>query len=105
MKKRYDFSKAKRGAVVPTPGKARITIRIDEDVLDWFRKQAHEAGGANYQTMMNQALREHMDREEEPLEETFRRVLLEVLPASARNPAKSRSNSKKTPGKKSPRKK
>ena len=68
--------------------------RIDEDVLEWFRKQAHEAGGGNYQTMMNQALREHMDRIEEPLEETFRRVLLEVLPASARKPAKARGSKK-----------
>ena len=46
MKKSYDFSKGKRGAVIPTPpGKTRITIRIDEDVLEWFRKRAHEAGG------------------------------------------------------------
>ena len=46
MKRNYDFSKAKRGAVVRTPrGKTRITIRIDDDVLEWFRKQVHEAGG------------------------------------------------------------
>lgn len=83
MKKNYDFSKAKRGAVVSAPpGKTRITIRIDDDALDWFRKQVHEAGGDNYQTMMNRALREHTEREDEPLEETFRRVLREVLPGS-----------------------
>jgi hypothetical protein len=89
MKKNYDFSKAKRGAVLPAPpGKTRITIRIDDDVLDWFRKQVHEAGGGNYQTMMNHALREYLEREDEPLEETFRRVLREVLPESSSARAK-----------------
>ena len=83
MKRNYDFSKAKRGAVLPTPpGKTRITIRIDDDVLDWFRKQVHEAGGGNYQTMMNRALREHMEGQVEPLEDTLRRVLREVLAGS-----------------------
>ena len=105
MKKSYDFSKARRGAVIPTPGKLRITIRIDGDVLDWFRKEAHDAGGGNYQTMMNKALRDHMDREEEPLEETFRRVLREVLPGSARRPARGQTSSRKTSRKKSTRKK
>ncbi len=83
MKKSYDFRKAKRGAVIQPPaGKTRITIRIDDDVLEWFRKQVHEAGGGSYQAMMNRALREHMEREEEPLEDTLRRVLSEVLPES-----------------------
>jgi hypothetical protein len=83
MRKNYDFSKAKRGAVIPTPpGKTRITIRIDDDLLDWFRKQVHDAGGGNYQTMMNRALREYMEGQVEPLEETLRRVLKEVLPRS-----------------------
>jgi len=82
MKKNYDFSKARRGAVIRTPrGKTRITIRIDDDVLEWFRKQVHAAGGGNYQTMMNRALREHMEGQVEPLEETLRRVLREVIPA------------------------
>jgi len=81
MKKRYDFSKARRGAVLRTPhGKTRITIRIDDDVLEWFRKQVHAAGGGSYQTMMNRALREHMEHQIEPLEDTIRRVLREVLP-------------------------
>lgn len=81
MRKFYDFSKGKRGAVIPTPpGKTRITIRIDDDVLDWFRKQVDEAGGGNYQTMMNQALREYTERGSEGLEDTLRRVLEEVLP-------------------------
>jgi hypothetical protein len=83
MKKNYDFSKAKRGAVLPVPrGKTRITIRIDDDVLDWFRKQVHEAGGGNYQTMVNRALREYMEGQVEPFEDTLRRVLKEVLPGS-----------------------
>lgn len=83
MKRNYDFSNAKRGAVLPTPpGKTRITIRIDDDVLDWFRKQVHEAGGGNYQTMVNRALREYMEGQVEPLEDTLRRVLKEVLPDS-----------------------
>ena len=90
MKKNYDFSKARRGPVIRTPrGKTRITIRIDDDVLEWFRKQVHEAGGGNYQTMMNRALREHMEGQVEPLEDTLRRVLREVIPA--RKAAKRRS--------------
>ena len=83
MKKHYDFSMGKRGAVIPSsPGKTRITIRIDADVLDWFREQVNAAGGGNYQTMMNRALREHMEGKTEPFEETLRRVLEEVLPGS-----------------------
>jgi uncharacterized protein (DUF4415 family) len=82
MKRNYDFSKAKRGPVIGTPrGKTRITIRIDDDVLEWFRKQVHEAGGGNYQTMMNRALREYMKGQVEPIEDTLRRVLREVIPA------------------------
>ncbi len=69
--------------MLPTPpGKTRITIRIDDDVLDWFREQVHAAGGGNYQTMMNQALREYTEGKAERLEETLRRVLEEVLPSS-----------------------
>jgi hypothetical protein len=83
MKKNYDFKKGKRGAVLPAgTGKTRITIRIDDDVLEWFRKRVNEAGSGSYQTMMNRALREHMEREAEPLEDTLRRVLREVLPGS-----------------------
>lgn len=82
MRKNYDFSKARRGAVLRTPrGKTRITIRIDDDVLEWFRKQVNAAGGGSYQTMMNRALREHMEGQVEPFEDTLRRVLREVIPA------------------------
>jgi uncharacterized protein (DUF4415 family) len=81
MKREYDFSKGKRGAVLKTPpGKTRITIRIDDDVLEWFRARVHEAGGGNYQTLMNSALREYIQSKRESLEETFRRVLREELP-------------------------
>ena len=78
MKREYDFSQGTRGAVEPTPpGKTRITIRIDNEILDWFRGKVDEQGGGNYQTLMNQALREFIDRE--ALEATLRRVLREEL--------------------------
>lgn len=80
MRREYDFSKAKRGAVLePEPGKTRITIRIDDDILDWFRDQANQAGGGNYQTMLNAALREFVSQRREPLEKTLRRVIREEL--------------------------
>ena len=80
MKREFDFSKGKRGAVVPAPqGKTRITIRLDDDILNWFRDQVHKAGGGNYQTLMNDALREHIRRVHEPLESTLRRVIREEL--------------------------
>ena len=61
MKKEYDFSKAKRGPVVPSaPGKTRITIRLDNDVIDHFQNIVDRAGGGNYQTMINAALREYI---------------------------------------------
>ncbi len=62
------------------PGKTRITIRIDDDLLDWFRAQVHEAGGGNYQTLINQALRDFVSARKESLEQVFRRVLREELP-------------------------
>ena len=81
MKKQYDFASAKRGNVLPAPpGKTRITIRIDEDVLEWFREQAHDAGGASYQTMINDVLRKAMEARAESIEATLRRVLREELP-------------------------
>jgi uncharacterized protein (DUF4415 family) len=80
MRKEYDFSKGKRGPAVPTPkGKSRITIRLDDEVLDWFKAQVDAAGGGNYQTLINAALIDHMKRETEPLERTLRRVLREEL--------------------------
>jgi uncharacterized protein (DUF4415 family) len=80
MRKEYDFSKAKRGPAVATPkGKSRITIRLDDEVLGWFKAQVDAAGGGNYQTLINAALIDHMKRETEPLERTLRRVLREEL--------------------------
>ena len=79
-KKDYDFSRAKRGPVVPVPpGKTRITIRLDNEILDWFKKQVHEAGGGNYQTLINAALREYISARTEPLEKVIRRVIREEL--------------------------
>ena len=80
MKKEYDFSNAKQGAVIPVPkGKTRITIRLDDDVIEWFREQVERAGGGSYQSLINDALREHIRRTNEPLEETLRRVVREEL--------------------------
>jgi len=59
-KEEYNFEKAKQGPVVrPAPGKTRITIRIDTDILNWFHDQVHKRGGGNYQTLINDALREY----------------------------------------------
>ena len=70
MKAKYDFSKGKRGAVLTSSGKkVRITIRLDRDIIDWFRSKVEEQGGGNYQTMLNDALRTYMGRQEQPLEE------------------------------------
>jgi uncharacterized protein (DUF4415 family) len=80
MKPEYDFSKGKRGAVLSMPmRKERITIRLDKEVLDWFRQQVISQGGGNYQTNINEVLREYMLSQEAPLEELLRRVLREEL--------------------------
>jgi uncharacterized protein (DUF4415 family) len=85
MKRQYDFSRAKRGAVLPVPkGKTRITIRLDEDVLDWFRAQVHEAGGGNYQSLINDALRSFISARQEPLEAVVRRVVREEMRVAKR---------------------
>ena len=80
MKKEYDVSKARRGPAIRTPkGKTRITIRLDDDVLNWFRGQVDAAGGGNYQTLINHALRQYIAQRQEPLEEVLRRVLRQEL--------------------------
>lgn len=80
MKPEYDFKKAKRGAVVAIPkGKTRITIRIDDDILAWFREQVDRPGGGNYQSLMNEALSQYIRDAKEPLEATLRRVIREEL--------------------------
>ena len=78
MQDEYDFSQGKRGAIDPLPsGKTRVTIRLDDDIITWFRQQVEQAGGGNYQTLMNQALREYIDRQS--LEALLRRVVREEL--------------------------
>jgi hypothetical protein len=82
MKAEYDFSQGKRGAVIPQIGKTRITIYIDDDVLETFRQRGN-AAGKGYQTAMNEALREYLDKARQPLdEETLRRVIQEELRAT-----------------------
>lgn len=82
MKAKYDFSKGKRGAVLPPTGKkVRITIRLDRDIVDWFRAKVEEQGGGNYQSMLNNALRKHIEHQDQPLEEILRRVVREELRA------------------------
>lgn len=88
MRKEYDFSKGKRARDVPAlsrlqaanRGKDRITIRLDKDVLGWFRKQVR--GGGNYQTLINEVLRAYISERDGTLERTLRRVLREELRTS-----------------------
>ena len=79
MKKEYNFENAKRGQVVPTQGKTRITMYLDTDILDDFRARADRAG-YGYQTMINEALREYLLKSGKPLDETvIRQVIREEL--------------------------
>ena len=83
MKREYDFRGGKRGPVVSvSKRKTRITIRLDEEILAWFRSQVNRAGGGSYQTLVNEALRQHIQRTREPLEKTLRRVIREELRAA-----------------------
>ena len=78
MKANYDFSKARRGAVIPPSGnKVRITIRLDKDVVEWFKLRVEESAGGNYQTLLNNALREYIKRPAEPIEKVLRRIVRE----------------------------
>ena len=78
MKPEYDFSKARRGAIVQTAaGKTRITIRLDTDTIDWFKAQVNEAGGGNYQSLINEALKSHI--QQHGLERTLRKLIREEL--------------------------
>lgn len=83
MKKEYDFSKAKRGAVVPQRGKTRITIYLDDEVIEAFRERADEAG-SGYQTMINEALRQYLSKSSKPLDEaSLRKILREELQSAS----------------------
>ena len=75
-----DFSKGKRGSLVkPDPNKVRITIRLDADIIEHFRNIVHNAGGGNYQSLINDALREHIQAHDKGLEKTLRKVIREEL--------------------------
>ena len=79
MKKEYDFSQAKRGAVLSTPGKTRITLYLDNDVLDHFRVVS-EKTGRGYQTLINEALKVQVGLAEQLLTpEVVRRIVREEL--------------------------
>ena len=79
MKKEYDFSKATRGAVLPTTGKTRITLYLDNEVLEHFRDLS-EKTGRGYQTLINEALSAYTERREQPLtSEAVRRIVREEL--------------------------
>jgi uncharacterized protein (DUF4415 family) len=81
MKKEYDFSKGKRGPIIkPDPNKVRITIRLDADIIAHFKGLVHKAGGGNYQSLINEALRKHLAADDHPLDQqTFRKILREEL--------------------------
>lgn len=88
MKDQYTFGKGTRGRVLPPEpepeSKSRITIRIDQDILDEFLKMAEESGGVTgYQTLINAALREYIEGKAPRLEDTLRRIIREELKSSA----------------------
>ena len=75
-----DFDKGTRGAIVRAdPNKKRITIRLDGDIIEYFKQRVRRAGGGNYQTLINDALREHIQSQSTPLEETLRKLIREEL--------------------------
>jgi BrnA antitoxin of type II toxin-antitoxin system len=77
MKEQYDFSKGKRGPVVNVgEGKEKITIRLDREIVDWFRNVVDKAGGGNYQT-----LGEYIEGKTPKFEDTLRRIIREELAA------------------------
>lgn len=101
MKAEYDFSKGKRGALIPTKGKTRITIYIDDSVLDEFRARA-ERMGAGYQTMMNEALKVFLEKKEQPvtaavLRQIIREELPEISRSTRRSPGRAKAARRRTP--------
>ena len=75
-----EFSKGKRGPVVKAePNKVRITIRLDTDIIEHFKKRVHSIGGGNYQTLINDALREYIGTHNKELEGTLRKIIREEL--------------------------
>jgi hypothetical protein len=103
MRAEYDFSKGKRGAVIPTKGKTRISIFIDNAVLDGFRARAQKTG-TGYQTMMNDALRKYLSETDQPVtERALRQILRQEMPeylrglATGSTPA-ARKRASRSPG-------
>ena len=91
MKKEYDFSRGKRGPVIPAePGKTRITIRLDNEIVEHFQETVDRAGGGNYQTLINDALREHIagSRLETVVREAVRK---EFKAATGKSPRRTRA--------------
>lgn len=83
MKKVYDFSKAKRGAVIPSTGKTRITIYVDDAVIKRFKAQSGKTG-KGYQTLINEALKSYVGLTEQPVtQELVRKIVREELAASS----------------------
>src|SRR5699024_2203523 len=78
MRKEYDFSKGKRGPVIASPGKTRITIMLDNDVIEAFRKQA-ETKSVGYQTAINTGLRNYILDDALLTENSLRRILRQKL--------------------------
>lgn len=75
-----DFSKGKRGPIItPDPSKIRITIRLDADIIEYFKNQVLEAGGGNYQSLINNALRHHIEADSLDLEKKLRKIIREEL--------------------------
>lgn len=82
MKKEYEFSKAKRGAVLAPVGKTRITIYLDDEIVQVFKKQA-EKSGQGYQTLINEVLKTYLGKKEKPLTaDVMRKILREELAAA-----------------------
>jgi uncharacterized protein (DUF4415 family) len=79
MKKAYDFSKGKRGVVLAQTGKTRITIFLDDSVIERFKAQS-EKSGKGYQTLINEVLRAHLGLAQEPLTaDVVRKIIREEL--------------------------
>ena len=75
-----EFDNAKRGAVVkPDPNKVRITIRLDADIIEHFKRLVHESGGGNYQTLINDALRDYLKTGDPAFEKQLRKIIREEL--------------------------
>ncbi len=75
-----DFSKGKRGPIIKAdPNKVRITIRLDADIIEHFKNQVTSAGGGNYQSLINEALRSHIDADDKAFEKKLRKIIREEL--------------------------